>query len=181
MAYEYHKFSIYGEWVEPLEPNDFTVTEQSAGVIYLGSAKDVGRAVAAARRAFDASSCRCREERRVLLQRILAIYKNRHAEIAAAITTEMGAPVQLAKGRRQAQAANDAPRVSPEATSCGPPSSSAVDNDMTIGRGQIFGLVLAILPYRDEEEAIRIANDTPYGLPVSRVRMGSGAESVRDG
>jgi aldehyde dehydrogenase (NAD+) len=41
---------------------------------------------------------------------------------------------------------------------------SNVNNDMVIAREEIFGPVLAILPYRDEEEAIRIANDTPYGL-----------------
>jgi aldehyde dehydrogenase (NAD+) len=39
-----------------------------------------------------------------------------------------------------------------------------VKNHMTIGREEIFGPVLSILPYRDEEEAIRLANDTPYGL-----------------
>ena len=39
-----------------------------------------------------------------------------------------------------------------------------VRNDMTIAREEIFGPVLCILPYGDEEEAIRIANDTPYGL-----------------
>jgi aldehyde dehydrogenase (NAD+) len=39
-----------------------------------------------------------------------------------------------------------------------------VRNDMTIAREEIFGPVLSIIPYRDEEEAIRIANDTPYGL-----------------
>lgn len=39
-----------------------------------------------------------------------------------------------------------------------------VRNDMTIAREEIFGPVLAILPYEDEEEAVRIANDTPYGL-----------------
>ena len=39
-----------------------------------------------------------------------------------------------------------------------------VNNDMTIAREEIFGPVLSILPYEDEEEAIRIANDTPYGL-----------------
>jgi len=39
-----------------------------------------------------------------------------------------------------------------------------VKNDMAIAREEIFGPVLSILPYRDEEEAIRIANDTPYGL-----------------
>src|SRR6185312_1678048 len=41
---------------------------------------------------------------------------------------------------------------------------SNVRNDMDIAREEIFGPVLAILPYRDEEEAVRIANDTPYGL-----------------
>lgn len=41
---------------------------------------------------------------------------------------------------------------------------SGVSNDMTIAREEIFGPVLCVLPYRDEEEAIRIANDTPYGL-----------------
>ena len=39
-----------------------------------------------------------------------------------------------------------------------------VRNDMTIAREEIFGPVLTVIPYRDEEEAIRIANDTPYGL-----------------
>ena len=39
-----------------------------------------------------------------------------------------------------------------------------VRNDMTIAREEIFGPVLAILPYEDEEDAVRIANDTPYGL-----------------
>jgi len=39
-----------------------------------------------------------------------------------------------------------------------------VTSDMTIAREAIFGPVLAILGYRDVEEAIRIANDTPYGL-----------------
>jgi aldehyde dehydrogenase (NAD+) len=41
---------------------------------------------------------------------------------------------------------------------------SQVRNDMTIAREEIFGPVLTILPYHDEAEAIRIANDTPYGL-----------------
>jgi aldehyde dehydrogenase (NAD+) len=39
-----------------------------------------------------------------------------------------------------------------------------VRNDMTIAREEIFGPVLCILPYRDEAEAIRLANDTLYGL-----------------
>jgi len=39
-----------------------------------------------------------------------------------------------------------------------------VTNDMTIAREEIFGPVLSILPYETEEQAIEIANDTPYGL-----------------
>ena len=39
-----------------------------------------------------------------------------------------------------------------------------VNNDMTIAREEIFGPVLSIIPYDSEDEAIRIANDTPYGL-----------------
>ncbi|MFM9862656.1 MAG: aldehyde dehydrogenase family protein [Micropepsaceae bacterium] len=39
-----------------------------------------------------------------------------------------------------------------------------VTNDMTIAREEIFGPVLSILPYDTEEQAISMANDTPYGL-----------------
>jgi aldehyde dehydrogenase (NAD+) len=41
---------------------------------------------------------------------------------------------------------------------------SDVRNDMTIAQEEIFGPVLSIIPYDDEEEAVRIANDTIYGL-----------------
>jgi len=39
-----------------------------------------------------------------------------------------------------------------------------VNNDMTIAREEVFGPVLSIIPFDTEEEAIAIANDTPYGL-----------------
>jgi aldehyde dehydrogenase (NAD+) len=39
-----------------------------------------------------------------------------------------------------------------------------VTNDMRIAREEIFGPVLVLIPYEDEEDAIRIANDSPYGL-----------------
>jgi len=39
-----------------------------------------------------------------------------------------------------------------------------VNNDMTIAREEIFGPVLCVIGYQDEEDAIRIANDSPYGL-----------------
>jgi aldehyde dehydrogenase (NAD+) len=39
-----------------------------------------------------------------------------------------------------------------------------VRNDMTVAREEIFGPVLCIIAYDGEEDAVRIANDTPYGL-----------------
>ena len=47
---------------------------------------------------------------------------------------------------------------------CRPTVFADVRSDMRIAREEIFGPVLCICPYQDEEDAIRIANDTPYGL-----------------
>jgi acyl-CoA reductase-like NAD-dependent aldehyde dehydrogenase len=47
-----------------------------------------------------------------------------------------------------------------------------VSNSMRIAREEIFGPVVSVIPFEDEEEAIRIANDSPYGL--------SGAVYTRD-
>jgi aldehyde dehydrogenase (NAD+) len=57
----------------------------------------------------------------------------------------------------------------PEGTPAGgyyvrPTVFGRVKNSMTIAQEEIFGPVLAIIPYRDEEDAVRIANDSPYGL-----------------
>lgn len=53
-----------------------------------------------------------------------------------------------------------------------------VNNQMTIAREEIFGPVLAILPFETEEEAIEIANDTPYGL-TNYVQTQDGARANR--
>src|ERR1700719_2289467 len=102
MTYDNRQFYIDGAWVDPVEPKDFKVinpaTETVAGVISMGSAKDVDRAVAAGRRAFDGYSRSARAERLALLERVLAAYKAHYDEIALAISTEMGAPITLAKG-----------------------------------------------------------------------------------
>ncbi len=52
-----------------------------------------------------------------------------------------------------------------------------VTNDMTIAREEVFGPVLAMIPFEGEDEAIEIANDTPYGLS-SYVQTGD-AEKAR--
>jgi aldehyde dehydrogenase (NAD+) len=55
---------------------------------------------------------------------------------------------------------------------------AGVRNDMTIAREEIFGPVLAILPYADEAEAVRLANDTVYGLAAA-VQSGDLARARR--
>jgi aldehyde dehydrogenase (NAD+) len=55
---------------------------------------------------------------------------------------------------------------------------AGVRNDMTIAREEIFGPVLSILPYKDEAEAIRLANDTVYGL-TAYVQSGDRAHANR--
>ena len=62
-----------------------------------------------------------------------------------------------------------------------------VTNDMTIAREEIFGPVLSILTYRDDDDAVKIANDTTYGLhayvfgsdPVRARRIASRLEAGR--
>jgi aldehyde dehydrogenase (NAD+) len=102
MLYDNRQFYIDGAWVDPIEAKEFTVinpaTEASAGVISMGGPKDVDRAVAAARRAFDSYSRTTPAERLALMERILVAYKAHYDEIAQAISTEMGAPMSLAKG-----------------------------------------------------------------------------------
>jgi aldehyde dehydrogenase (NAD+) len=89
-------FYIDGQWVAPVAPASLDVinpaTEDVAGQISLGSAADVDRAVAAARRAFPAYSAASREERLGLLQRIIDLYEARIGELARAMTAEMGSP-----------------------------------------------------------------------------------------
>jgi aldehyde dehydrogenase (NAD+) len=98
---EYLKFYIDGQWVDPVAPKTLDVenpaTEQACGKIALGSAADVDRAIEAARKAFDGWSRSSRAQRLELLQNIAAEYQNRAADMAAAVTEEMGAPASLAR------------------------------------------------------------------------------------
>jgi aldehyde dehydrogenase (NAD+) len=42
-----------------------------------------------------------------------------------------------------------------------------VSNEMSIAREEIFGPVLSVIPFGDEDEAVRLANDTEYGLAAT--------------
>jgi aldehyde dehydrogenase (NAD+) len=102
MAYDNRQFYIDGAWVDPVEPKEFKVinpaNEEVAGVISMGGAKDVERAVAAAKHAFDSYSRTSPAERLALMERLLAAYNAHYTEIAEAISVEMGAPMSLSKG-----------------------------------------------------------------------------------
>jgi aldehyde dehydrogenase (NAD+) len=95
------KFYIDGKWVDPVTPKSMDVinpaTEAVCGHISAGSAADVDKAVAAAKKAFETFSQTSREDRIELLERIQAEYQKRFGDIAQAITEEMGAPASLAQ------------------------------------------------------------------------------------
>ena len=103
---DYTKFYINGKWVDPVTPKTLDVinpaTEAVAGRISMGSAADVDAAVRAARAAFASYSQTTVAERIALLEAIINEYKKRYADMAAAITEEMGAPAMLSQ---KAQAA----------------------------------------------------------------------------
>lgn len=98
---EHLQFFIDGRWVEPAERRTANVfnpaTEEVVGRIAMGGAADVDRAVAAARRAFQAYSQSSREDRLAILRRIAEIYQRRYGEIAETISLEVGAPSWLAQ------------------------------------------------------------------------------------
>ena len=97
-------FYIDGQWVPPVTPKTLDVldpaTEEPIGRISLGSAADVDKAVAAARRAFETFGRTSREERIALLERIIAAYQARLGDLAETISHEMGAPMWLANAAR---------------------------------------------------------------------------------
>ena len=99
MAHEL-QFFIDGAWVDPVEPRQLDVIDPSTTEVLtrisLGSAADIDKAVAAARRAFPEFSATTREYRLDLLRRIIEIYKKRSADLALAISREMGAPRDFA-------------------------------------------------------------------------------------
>jgi len=95
------KFYIDGAWVDPVVPKALDVinpaTEEAFAQISIGNAEDVDRAVQAAKRAFPSWSRSTKQERLDLFEAIMAAYKNHYAEMADAISREMGAPVTFAQ------------------------------------------------------------------------------------
>ena len=89
-------FYINGQWVSPKSKEEIKVvnpaTEQDCAVIGLANKDDVNDAVVAAKNAYDTWAFTSKEERIQLLEKLYDSYKKRWADIAEAITMEMGAP-----------------------------------------------------------------------------------------
>ena len=93
-------FYIDGKWIAPKSKEEIKVinpaTEESCAVISLGNKEDVDLAVSSAKKAYSTWSFSTKEERIKLLEKLYENYKKRWADIAVAITTEMGAPKDFA-------------------------------------------------------------------------------------
>jgi len=72
--------------------------------------------------------------------------------------------VGIAEGARVIAGGPDRPEEMSKGYFIRPTVFADVRNDMTIAREEIFGPVLCMIAYEDEEDAVRIANDTIYGL-----------------
>ena len=93
-------FYINGKWVSPKSKEEIKVinpaTEENCAVITLGNKDDVNDAVNAAKNAYSSWAFSSKDERIKLLEKLYENYKKRWADIADAITTEMGAPKDFA-------------------------------------------------------------------------------------
>ena len=89
-------FYINGQWVAPKNAKDIEVidpsTEKSCAIISLGGSDDINAAVTSAKKAFESWGFTTRNQRVELLEKLYVVYKKRWADVAKAITLEMGAP-----------------------------------------------------------------------------------------
>ncbi|WP_054004805.1 aldehyde dehydrogenase family protein [Cypionkella psychrotolerans] len=96
------KFYINGAWVQPNSAARMGVenpaTEEIVAEVALGNQADIDAAIAAARAAFDSYTIWPVQKRIDLVKRILEVYNSRYEDFAQAISTEMGAPIEWARG-----------------------------------------------------------------------------------
>ena len=92
-------FYINGKWVSPNNPNDYKVidpsTEEECATISLGGVEDVNDAVSAAKKSFETWAFSSKDERLKYLEDLYIVYKKRWADMAEAISLEMGSPIDF--------------------------------------------------------------------------------------
>lgn len=101
---EKRDFYINGQWVAPAAPNDFDVvdpsTEEPCAVISLGGEADTNAAVAAAKAALPGWMATPVDERIALVEKLIDIYQTRGEDIAQAMSSEMGAPIDMSRSQQ---------------------------------------------------------------------------------
>ena len=150
----YLKHYIDGEWVESdggrthqvIDPS----TEQPVSEIMLGTAADVDKAVAAARRAFETWSRSSVADRLDLLGRIMAEYKTRIPDLAKSMSQEMGAPMGLAS---MAQAPTGLAHFAATAKAL-----ESFEFEETIGKARVMHEALGV-----------VAMITPWNWPLNQI------------
>ena len=150
----YLKHYIDGEWVESdggrthqvIDPS----TEQPVSEITLGTAADVDKAVAAARRAFETWSRSSVADRLDLLGRIMAEYKTRIPDLAKSMSQEMGAPMGLAS---MAQAPTGLAHFAATAKAL-----ESFEFEETIGKARVMHEALGV-----------VAMITPWNWPLNQI------------
>ncbi|MBK0327456.1 aldehyde dehydrogenase family protein [Rhodobacteraceae bacterium F11138] len=101
---EKRDFYVNGQWVAPAQANDFQVidpsTEEPCAVISLGGEADTNAAVAAAKAALPGWMATPVADRIALVEKLIEIYQTRIEDLAKAMSTEMGAPIDMARSQQ---------------------------------------------------------------------------------
>jgi aldehyde dehydrogenase (NAD+) len=101
---EKRDFYINGQWVAPSAARDFKVidpsTEEPCAVISLGEEADTNSAVAAAKAALPGWMATPVAERIALVEKLIEVYKSRTEDLAQSMSSEMGAPIDMARSQQ---------------------------------------------------------------------------------
>ena len=101
---EKREFYINGQWVAPMAANDFEVidpsNEEPCAVISLGGEADTNAAVAVAKAALPGWMATPVAERIAMVEKLIEVYKTKGEDLAQAMSTEMGAPIDMARSQQ---------------------------------------------------------------------------------